>query len=117
MQAATTYPEIVGAVLVRARKQAGRTQAELTAAVGVNQPTLSKIERGVSGASLDQLRRYAEAVGLTAGEVLGQADRVAKHAEAQGVQVVAEHEARAVGVALIGARALHALLEGVFGHG
>lgn len=115
MLAATTYPEIVGAVLIRARKRAGRTQADLVAAVGVNQPTLSKIERGLSGASLDQLRSYAAAVGLTAGELLGQADRVVREAETQGVRVLAEHEARGEGVALIGSRALQALLDAALG--
>ena len=58
---------------------------------------------------------YAAAVGLTAGELLGQADRVVREAETQGVRVLAEHEARGEGVALIGSRALQALLDAALG--
>lgn len=47
---------------VEARTRAGKTQAQVAAAMGVSQPAVAKIEAG-KVKSLDTLQRYASAVG------------------------------------------------------
>lgn len=55
------------AVLLQARKEAGLTQAEVAARMGVSQPVLARIESSLGShkhaPSLATLRRYAEACG------------------------------------------------------
>ncbi|MEX2552403.1 MAG: helix-turn-helix transcriptional regulator [Actinomycetota bacterium] len=50
-------------VLREARRRAGLTQAELAAACGVKQPTISRIERGVVDPSVETLDRLLAACG------------------------------------------------------
>lgn len=83
----TTYPAIVGAILVQARKKAGLTQVQLAQIMGINQPTISAIEHGTGALRVEQLARWAEAVGTTAGEVLGMADREVEALRARGASV------------------------------
>lgn len=53
--------------LLNARKEAGLTQAEVAARMGVSQPVLARIESSISSRkhspTLATLRRYAEACG------------------------------------------------------
>lgn len=53
--------------LLQARKEAGLTQAEVAARMGVSQPVLARIESSLGNRkhspSLSTLRRYAEACG------------------------------------------------------
>jgi len=55
------------AALLAARKDAGLTQADVAARMGVSQPVLSRIESSLGSRkhspSLETLRRYAEACG------------------------------------------------------
>lgn len=51
------------AELVRARTAAGRTQADIAAAMGVSQSAVARIEGGERDLHLSTLRRYAHAVG------------------------------------------------------
>lgn len=55
------------AALLKARKEAGLTQAEIAARMGVSQPVLARIESSLGShkhaPSLATLRRYAEACG------------------------------------------------------
>lgn len=48
--------------MIRARKRAGMSQADVARTMGVSQPRVAKIESG-SNISLDILRRYAKATG------------------------------------------------------
>ena len=55
------------AVLLQARKEAGMTQADVAAKMGVSQPVLARIESSLGSRkhapSLETLRRYAAACG------------------------------------------------------
>ena len=55
------------AVLLQARKEAGMTQADVAAKMGVSQPVLARIESSLGShkhaPSLETLRRYAAACG------------------------------------------------------
>lgn len=55
--------EVAGA-LIRARSQAGMTQAEVAAKMKVTQSRIAKMEGGIN-VSVDALKRYAEATGTT----------------------------------------------------
>ncbi|KPA99938.1 helix-turn-helix domain-containing protein [Ahrensia marina] len=55
--------EVAGA-LIRARSQAGMTQAEVAAKMEVTQSRIAKMEGGIN-VSVDALKRYAEATGTT----------------------------------------------------
>lgn len=88
----TTYPAIVGAILVQARKKAGLTQVQLAQIMGINQPTISAIENGTGALRVEQLARWAEAVGMTAGEVLVMADREVEVLKESGVRVRLERD-------------------------
>ncbi|MBQ4313511.1 MAG: helix-turn-helix transcriptional regulator, partial [Clostridia bacterium] len=46
-----------------ARAQAGMSQTELSAATGIDQSDISKIERGVANPSVSTLSRIADALG------------------------------------------------------
>ena len=51
--------------LVRARKEAGLTQAELSEKTGISQADISRLENGTRNPSLALLNRIAEAVNST----------------------------------------------------
>ena len=55
--------EVAGA-LIRARSQAGMTQADVAAKMDVTQSRIAKMEGGIN-VSVDALKRYAEATGTT----------------------------------------------------
>ena len=55
--------EVAGA-LIRARSQAGMTQADVAAKMEVTQSRIAKMEGGIN-VSIDALKRYAEATGTT----------------------------------------------------
>lgn len=115
LQATTTYPAIVGRVIAEARKHQKLTQGQLAQEMGINQPAWSKIERGQTAMTIEQLAEVAPLLGYSPSQLLKQADLAAQHAENEGVQV----ESRRVGsgepaaVALIGAAALGALIAAI----
>lgn len=55
--------EVAGA-LIRARSQAGMTQADVAAKMEVTQSRIAKMEGGIN-VSVDALKRYAAATGTT----------------------------------------------------
>lgn len=60
----TTSPKSLGMILRAARKRKGLSQTEAGQSVGIDQPTLSKIERGESHARLDTLFRLLAALDM-----------------------------------------------------
>lgn len=81
--AVTTSGAVLGAILVKLRTEKGMKQSDLAAAVGIGASTWSRIEKGESGLSIEQLRVAAKALSVTPGrifEMLGAAeDEVANH--------------------------------------
>lgn len=55
--------EPIGVTLRRLRKAQGMSERALAAAVGLSQSTVSRIERGIGSPDLDDIRKFAQAVG------------------------------------------------------
>ena len=83
----TSYPAIVGKVMADVRKKCGLDQTELARAVGVNQPTWSRIENGTSAFTLAQLQKAADRLDMTAAEILSKADAVSSELRKRGIKV------------------------------
>lgn len=108
---ATTYQAIVGRLLAQKRDLLKLDQAEVASAVGVTQPTWSRIERGTGTLSIEQLQRACEKLRWTPGGVLQYADTAKHQLERQGVSIVApEDDDSDKTVAFIGGAALATLL-------
>ena len=61
---------VLGWVIASLRKSKGLKQNELAAMVGVGPSVWSRIEKGDSGLSIEQLRQVASALGVSAGRIL-----------------------------------------------
>ena len=83
----TTWPAIVGRVLAELRKESGLNQGDVADAVGVGQAAWSKIERGDSALTIEQLYAAARRLELNASDVLRYAELVRREAEVQGVEL------------------------------
>jgi HTH-type transcriptional regulator/antitoxin HipB len=64
MKTIATSPASLGQILRAARRKKGLSQMEAGKSVGIDQPTLSKIERGESNARLDTLFRLLAALDM-----------------------------------------------------
>lgn len=87
LNAVTTSGAVLGAVLVKLRTLQGMKQGDLAVAVGVGASTWSRIEKGESGLSIDQLRLAAKALGQTAGRILEMAEAAEQEAIKKGINV------------------------------
>ena len=84
---ATTYPAIVGAVLLNLRERHGLQQSEVAEALGLSPSTWSRVERGALAVSLEQLAAAAEYFETSPGQVLQEADSAVTRLRKQGVHV------------------------------
>jgi transcriptional regulator with XRE-family HTH domain len=57
------------------RKRVGLTQVQLSEVTGIDQASISRMENGKQGISLEQLKRIASALGVELGELVGDAPR------------------------------------------
>lgn len=64
MRTKTTSAVSLGHILRSVRKKKGLSQTEAGKSVGIDQPTLSKIERGESNARIDTLFRLLAALDM-----------------------------------------------------
>src|SRR5689334_4806061 len=103
---ATSYPAILGAVLVRLREERGLTQAVLAVRMGLAPSTWSRIEGGFSALSIDQLARVAEILGVRVGDIAQRADVAQDAVRKRQVHVVparlSHDEAVNLGLVLMG---------------
>jgi len=109
----TTYQAIVGSVLVGIRKELRVEQSTLAKAVGVNQSTWSRIERGESTLSVEQLFLAAAHLQIKPSVVIHNAEKALQTLQSQNVIVsVSKNVDKRIeqGVAMIGASALGALV-------
>ena len=83
----TTTGAVLGAVLVEMRTMAGMKQVRLAEKVGVGPSTWSRIEKGESGLSIDQLKAAADALGNTPWDILEAADAAGKCISDHGIKV------------------------------
>ena len=103
-----TYASVVGRVVERLRKQRGKTQEQLGAALGIGQPAYSRLEQGQNTMNVVQLGQVAQQLGITPSEILRQADQIADRLRAEGVEIKTEKEASAAAI-LIGLGVLAAI--------
>lgn len=119
MRPAVSYPEIVGGVLKQLRIKRQLDQAQLATAVGVAQPTWSRIENGTIPITIEQLGFVAPQLGLLPSEILRDADLAAKRFSEQGIQVT-PHRANPNGIdeegrAFLKGAAIVAIIAAIFG--
>ena len=62
--------EASGKRLKELRKQAGKTQEQVAEAVGLEPGTISQIERGAKGMSIDSLLMFSEIYGVSTDYIL-----------------------------------------------
>ncbi len=116
MQAGSTYAAVVGAVIAKLRSERAIGQGDLASAVGVGQPAWSRIEKGGSALTVDQLARAATALNCSPSEILGMADRTVLEMRNQHFKVSYEKPKREspennnAGLLLLGGAALAALI-------
>ncbi len=84
-QGNTTYPALVGNVLAQLRKEKGIGQAEFGALVGIGQSTWSRIEKGESALTIEQLAKAAFHLDLAPHEFLAVVDGARDNLEGQGI--------------------------------
>jgi transcriptional regulator with XRE-family HTH domain len=113
--ATTTYREIVGQVIVALREDEGLTQGDLAAKLGITQSVLSRMERGASTLSIDQVRLVADALGVGPDRIVGDAERVAADLRRRGIRVETSRPESALknGLALISLAVLAGVVLGV----
>lgn len=111
----TSYPAVVGSVLVNLRNQQGIRQGDLAQAVGVTQATWSRIENGSSALTIEQLGTAASRLGILPSQILVLADQAVQQLQQRGVQVEPTRGSASLdsGTAMIGAAALGALIAAV----
>jgi transcriptional regulator with XRE-family HTH domain len=86
-QQMTTYPAIVGSLITQARTEAGLRQEELAERAGVPQSTLSRIERGSTHLTLNQLRKIAPALGRQPSQIVALAENAEFLLQMNGAEV------------------------------
>lgn len=64
--------------VARIRKQLGLTQVELAEIVGVEQPTISRLERGSGNVTLRLIKSVSAALGVTPAELLADDREIAE---------------------------------------
>jgi transcriptional regulator with XRE-family HTH domain len=108
----TSYPALVGGVLVKQRENRGLDQGSMAKSMGLSQSTWSRIERGESALTIDHLATSARILGIRPGEILTAADKVADKFEEEKVSVNATRKAHndTDKIALIGAAAIGAIV-------
>jgi transcriptional regulator with XRE-family HTH domain len=94
----TTYGAIVGSVLAQERTARKLKQIDVATAVGVGTSTWSRIEKGESALTVDQLKLAAEALQLTPARILSLAAEAEETLSNHGVKVATAMSA----IALLG---------------
>jgi transcriptional regulator with XRE-family HTH domain len=86
-QQVTTYPAIIGSLITQARTEAGLRQEELAERSQVPQSTLSRIERGSTHLTLNQLRKIAPALGRQPSQIVASAEQAEFLLQMNGAEV------------------------------
>jgi transcriptional regulator with XRE-family HTH domain len=109
----TTYQSVIGRVLVKLRKDLNKEQAFLAAQVGVTQSTWSRIERGESSFTVEQLAKVADCLQIKPSTILSETEKAILDLKSQGVLVrmgkLSKNKGMSTG-AVIGIAALSALV-------
>jgi len=101
----TTYQAIVGEVIVQHRKTKKLNQDDLAQKAGMSQSAWSRVEKGETSLSLEQLAKVSHALNLKPHELIAEADKVREELEKNKVKV-ADNKSEAAGWLLLGAAAI-----------
>lgn len=105
----TTYAAVLGQVLAKKREKAQLEQIDIAKRLGISQPSWSRIERGGSVISTEQLNIVAQALRTKAHEILKEVDQTIELLNEREVEVVTVKELKqskdgvGVGTVLVGA--------------
>jgi transcriptional regulator with XRE-family HTH domain len=114
MDAGTTYSAIIGNVIKQLRDTQSITQGGLAEKMGVSQAAWSKLESGKSTLSTAQLAKVADLLKVPANQIMQYADKAAANFKAEGLAVAYDSkEAESIGLMLLGAAAIGALIAAV----
>ena len=109
--AGTTYSAIVGQVLAVEREKAGFSQGVFAKNMTISQATWSRIEKGNSGFSIEQLAQAAQLLSKAPAEILQLADNVAQDLRNKNMKVEATRKQGSnAGLLLLGGAAIAALV-------
>lgn len=101
----TTYQTIVGEVIVLRRKDLGLNQADLAERIGMSQSAWSRVEKGLSNLTVEQLTKVASVLRVAPNQIISEADQAKLALESDGIQV-AGTKSDATGWLLLGAAAV-----------
>ena len=83
----TTYASVVGQVLAKYRQDLNLEQAEMAEKVGISQSTWSRIERGETTLTLEQLYQIAEKLDKNPVDIMEDITTAKKKVEMEGISV------------------------------
>lgn len=84
---ATSYPTIIGGLIGQMRKDRNISQADFAAQLGIGQSTWSKIEKGNSGLSFEQLVQAAKLLGVDASDLVSRTEDIAADLARKNIEV------------------------------
>ncbi|NRB37938.1 MAG: helix-turn-helix transcriptional regulator [Pseudomonadales bacterium] len=88
LNGSTTYPALVGSIIAQCRKDKGIGQAEFATMVGLGQSTWSRIEKGQSALTIEQLAKAAEQLNIEPYELLALVDGARQDLKDQGIETL-----------------------------
>lgn len=88
MKPATTFPQVLGQVLVLRRRSKKATQHTLANALDLSQSAYSRLERGEAAFNVPQLRRTAAALGTSVSKLFEEAEKGAAGLAKDGVEIL-----------------------------
>ena len=111
MDQITSYNALVGYYLEAQRKSMGWDQAKLSEKTGISQPVLSRLEKGKSSITADQLFVICRALGIHPSELLKKAESGVDAIDANdNVEVKTTKDASSSGGTLLAGAAIGAVL-------
>ncbi len=106
----TTYSSIVGQVLAQYRKNRGLEQSDMAEKTGITQSTWSRIERGESTLTLEQLNQIANGLGISPEKIMRDITRAQETIIKEGIEIERKSTSKKLNAgAMIAAVALPAL--------
>lgn len=86
--AMTTYPAVVGAILIARRKELGLSQNALAESVGLTVSTWSRIENGDSALTIEQLKLAGDKLNVLPSQILKEADEKIIELKIEGLKQI-----------------------------
>ncbi len=91
-QQVTRYSAIIGRILGEIRRQQNLPQEHVADALRISQSAYSRIEKGATAMSVDQLHAAARALGISPTNLMRRAERMEAVLHAQGIDIIHERD-------------------------